>query len=180
MSSLLKEWNPTTLEDRNDAPLEWKGVSRVIVKSDVFRNDVSETEILSVFTSMSVARNHFFYVKTINTERMRKTIEKWKSLGLTLREGYGAVLPNVCLGTCVRDKKEADERIPALMRTDASGWFLEVKHEGSKRKVFLTKLPSGEKPEVLDNLPFPDWLVESLKPFFKTRIVRWGEQWPKK
>jgi protein gp37 len=91
--------------------------------SDLFHEDVPETFIRAVFISMARARQHTFQVLTKRGDRMLEIVSSWKRDGLTLREGYGAVLPNVWLGVSVEDRRRAN-RIDVLRKVPAAVRFL--------------------------------------------------------
>ena len=108
--------------DRLDQPLRWRKPRKVFVNSmsDLFHPDVPDAFIHAVFTTMAKAPQHVFQVLTKRPERMRELLRLWVELGLTLREGSGAVLPNVWLGVSVENQSAADERIPLLLDTPAA------------------------------------------------------------
>jgi protein gp37 len=115
-----------TLEDRLEIPLHWKKPRRIFVnsQSDLFHKDVPEDFIRAVFSVMARAHWHTFQVLTKRPQRMAAILQEWMLDGLTLREGYGADLPNVWLGTSVEDQKTANERIPSLIQTPAAVRFV--------------------------------------------------------
>jgi protein gp37 len=93
---------------------------------DLFHEAIPDELISAVWTVMANSRQHTFQVLTKRVERMRFTLTKWQRLGLTLRSGYGSILPNVWLGVSIEDQQRADERIPLLLQTPASVRFLSV------------------------------------------------------
>lgn len=111
-----------THADRLDQPLHWKRPRRVFVNSmsDLFHQDVPDEFIRAVFAVMAQAKQHTFQVLTKRSERMREILTRWHRDGLTLREGCGAVLPNVWLGVSIEDQPSADERIIELLKTPAA------------------------------------------------------------
>lgn len=108
--------------DRLDNPLHWRKPRAVFVcsMSDLFQPSVPLEFIAAVFTTMAQARQHTFIVLTKRPDRMFTVIAGWQVCGLTLREGHGAVLPNVVLGVSVENQKAADDRIPHLLKTPAA------------------------------------------------------------
>ena len=108
--------------DRLDQPFRWRKPRKVFVNSmsDLFHPDVPDAFIHAVFTTMAKTPQHVFQVLTKRPERMRELLHLWVELGLTLREGCGAVLPNVWLGVSVENQAAADERIPLLLDTPAA------------------------------------------------------------
>lgn len=111
-----------------DQPLHWKRPRKIFVcaHSDLFYSAVPEAWILAVFTTMANARQHTFQVLTKRPDRAREILNRWQRDGLTLREGHGAMLPNVWIGTSVERQKEADERIPELLGIPATVRYLSL------------------------------------------------------
>ena len=109
-----------------EKPLHWTRPRRIFVNSmsDLFHPDVSDEFIRAVWTTMAMAPQHTFQVLTKRPRRMFELLDAWEQEGLTLREGYGSVLPNVWLGVSVENQRRADERIPHLMQTPAAVRFL--------------------------------------------------------
>lgn len=109
-----------------EQPLRWRRPRRIFVNSmsDLFHENVNDGIIHAVFSIMARARHHTFQVLTKRPERMLELLTLWKNIGLTLREGYGACLPNVWLGVSVENQKAADERIPLLLQCPAAVRFL--------------------------------------------------------
>jgi protein gp37 len=114
--------------DRLEEPLRWRKPRRVFVCSmgDLFHEDVTDDQLLAVFTTMAQpqARHHTFLILTKRPDRMREWFDDARRAGLTLREGHGAVLPNVWLGVTAENQAMADERIPALLDTPAARHFV--------------------------------------------------------
>jgi protein gp37 len=131
-------------------PLTWARPARVFVNSmsDLFHEDLSDTEIAAVFGVMAAARQHTFQVLTKRPDRMREWF-KWASpraaeichdhsTDALERAGHGALsevrlrasfvgtwpLRNVWLGASVEHQAAADERIPHLLATPAAVRFL--------------------------------------------------------
>lgn len=112
--------------DRLDQPLHWRKPRRVFVNSlsDLFHDDISDSFIQAVFTTMAQTPRHTYQVLTKRPKRMQRLLTAWNQSGLTLREGWGAVLPNVWLGVSVENQHFADERIPLLLQTPAAVRFI--------------------------------------------------------
>lgn len=112
--------------DRLDLPLKWQKPQRIFVNSmsDLFHDEVPDSFIQAVFTTMAQATRHTFQILTKRPQRMQALLSSWKADGLTLRSGCGAQLPNVWLGVSVEDQAAADERIPLLLQTPAVVRFL--------------------------------------------------------
>lgn len=117
-----------TIPDMLNAPLRWREPALVFVNSmsDLFHPDVPDDFICDVFAIMARVPQHTFQILTKRPDRMRDILSKWARDGLTLREGCGAVLPNVWLGVSVEDQRRADERIPLLLATPAAVRFLSM------------------------------------------------------
>ncbi|MDK2126468.1 DUF5131 family protein [Parachitinimonas caeni] len=107
--------------ERLDQPYHWKKPRRIFVNSmsDLFHDDVPESFVQAVFTTMATARQHQFQVLTKRPQRMLALLQRWKRNGATLRSGHGVTLPNVWLGVSIEDQETADERIPLLLKTPA-------------------------------------------------------------
>lgn len=105
--------------DRLEQPLHWRKPRRVFVcsMSDLFHPDVPDVFIRAVFTTMAAARKHTFMVLTKRPERMLALKRHWEEIGLTIREGFGAVLPNVIGMVSVEDQDAANSRVPLLLLT---------------------------------------------------------------
>jgi protein gp37 len=133
-------------EDRLNWPLKWSEGKRIFVTSmgDLFHDEVPEAFILRVFGVMAATPRHTYQVLTKRPERMAALLSKWTALEvsdagrstlafLKHREAeYEAArrcawpLPNVWCGTTVEDQRNADERIPHLLRVPAAARFLSV------------------------------------------------------
>jgi protein gp37 len=133
-------------EDRLGWPLKWREGKRIFVTSmgDLFHDEVPEAFILRVFGIMAATPRHTYQVLTKRPQRMAELLSKWTALEvsdagrstlafLKHREAeYEAArrcvwpLPNVWCGTTVEDQKNADERIPHLLRVPAAVRFLSV------------------------------------------------------
>ena len=191
--------------DTLSIPMRWKKPKRIFVNSmsDLFHDDVPESFIRAVFTTMANCQQHIFQVLTKRHKRVCEILNEWQDSGLVLREGYGSVLPNVWLGVTAEDQKNADERIPWLLKTPAAVRFVSVEPMLGLLNVspYLGKniLPSIHclSNDVMDGIDWvicggesgpnarpmhPDW-VRSLRdqcvaasvPFF---FKQWGEYAP--
>lgn len=134
--------------DRLDQPLHWRKPRRVFVgsMSDLFHEDVPDEFIDQVFATMLLSPQHTFQVLTKRAERMRdySTRQDADTGEPRARWDIGAVistpsfiltednplppwpLPNVWLGVTVEDQPTADERVWALLQTQAAVRFLSV------------------------------------------------------
>lgn len=108
--------------DRLDLPLRRRAPTCWFVNSmsDLFHEAVPDEFVRAVWATMAAATHHRFIVLTKRPARMLAVLTGWQSDGLTLREGCGAVLPNVWLGVSCEDQLTADERIPLLLQTPAA------------------------------------------------------------
>lgn len=137
--------------DRFEQPLQWEAPRRILVNSmsDLFHEGVSDDTLRAVFAIMARARQHTFFVLTKRPERMCALIPQWEAAGLTLREGHGAVLPNVRLGVSIEDQAAADVRVPLLLRTPAAYRWLSAEPllgPVDLRDRLLPLTPGGERP----------------------------------
>jgi protein gp37 len=87
--------------------------------TDLFGEWVSEEIILAHFTTFAARPDVTFQVLTKRAKRMCEVLTRWKDSGLTLREGCGAVLPNVHLGVSVEDT-DSKLRLAYLRNTPAA------------------------------------------------------------
>lgn len=82
--------------------------------SDLFHEDVRDSEIIAVFDVMRECPHHTFQILTKRPERMLEWF-LWKDAGLTEWP-----LGNVHLGVSVENQATADARIPLLMQVPAA------------------------------------------------------------
>lgn len=112
----------TLHHDKLGEPLKWKKPRRIFVNSmsDLFHDDVPDSFIGDVWTTMADTPQHVYQILTKRPRRMARFMQ-----GYVNDLGYeNAVLPNVWLGTSVEDQKRADLRIPLLLETPAAVRFL--------------------------------------------------------
>lgn len=137
--TLRKFTDVMTHEDRLLEPLSWKKPARVFVNSmsDLFHEDVPDAFIDQVFAVMALAPQHTFQVLTKRPERMRAYLT-----APDVRQRVSVIAAHICgdpapdmvvrfwpllrvwLGVSVEDQQRADERIPLLLQTPASGLFI--------------------------------------------------------
>lgn len=127
--------------ERLELPLRWKRPRRIFVNSmsDLFHEQVDEKFVAKVFAIMDLARQHTYQVLTKRPERAAQLLADenfqlhvgWfqsqavREYGLAEPEKVGPwPLRNVWLGTSVERQREADERIPHLLRAPAAVRFL--------------------------------------------------------
>lgn len=141
------------LHERLQEPFSWKKPTIVFVDSmsDLFHADVPDEYIAKVFAIMALCPQHIFQILTKRPDRMLHFLtlnnedfallmeNAIYEMGLSENEdadvdtlackvynysGNNFPLPNVWLGVSVENQKEADERIPLLIRTPAAKRFL--------------------------------------------------------
>jgi protein gp37 len=137
-------------------PLKWRKPQMVFVNSmsDLFHQDVPDRFIEDVFCRMAVCPQHTFQVLTKRADRLLpwyKTMDggglgldgKARDRGKILIAGreWDWPLPNVWIGVSVEDQKQAEERIPGLLRMPAVVRFLSC--EPLLGPVDLTQLRCG-------------------------------------
>jgi protein gp37 len=133
-----------------DLPLRWQEPRRIFVNSlsDVFHEQISDDYIDLMFAVMAASPRHTYQILTKRPKRMRDYVNAltlgrldnawayliqtndWvnrhgKNMTLDAMHRYLALpLDNVWLGTSVEAQREADERIPLLLQTQAVVRFL--------------------------------------------------------
>jgi protein gp37 len=123
------------IESKLQEPLHWRKPRRVFVNSmsDLFHENLSGRDILSVFEVMAAAEKHTFQILTKRSVRMLeffKTLKYPLEVGAMTRWTMGLPkistwpLPNVWLGVSIEDQATADERIPLLLQTPAAIRFV--------------------------------------------------------
>jgi protein gp37 len=110
------------VEKHLDDPLKWKTPRRIFVNSmsDLFHENVRNTEIALIFQVMSKAKQHTFQILTKRPKRMLDFMKMMSKLNEACTNQEEWPLPNVWLGVSVEDQKTADERIPLLLQTPAA------------------------------------------------------------
>lgn len=101
-------------------PTKWKRPRKIFVNSmsDLFHERLTNEQIASVFYEMLNAGHHTYQALTKRAERMFDFVT-W------LERERGAALPaNIWLGVSAEDQKNADERIPWLLKTNARVRFV--------------------------------------------------------
>lgn len=105
-----------TRPDRLEIPFHRKKPTVYCIWNDLFHEDVPGTFIQAAYTTMAQARQHTFLVLTKRAKRMSDIHAGFGETGLTLRDGYGAILPNAWHGLTVCNQEEADAKIPIFLR----------------------------------------------------------------
>jgi protein gp37 len=142
--------HPHTLRE----PYKWKKPSRIFVCSmgDLFHEDVPFEFIAKVYAVMASSPRHTFQVLTKRPERMQKFFEWAKSecaKEVGNEEGL-RVLSNVQHGVTIVNQKEADEKIPILLRIPSAIRFVSIEPMlGGVEldKAWLTGYNSGDESE---------------------------------
>jgi protein gp37 len=160
------------VEDHLTDPLHWKKPRRVFVNSmsDLFHEDLSYVDLLSVFCVMGQCPRHTFQILTKRPERMLEFLKdrRWRNLGHSPamggdhyvaiipgehRESDARFLPNVWLGVSI-ENKAALERLYDLGRTPAAKRF--ISYEPALEAVGDFRLPHFA---CNMGLPNPDWII---------------------
>lgn len=104
-----------------EVPFRWRKPRMIFVCSmtDLFADFVSDEWIMAMFSVMAKTPHHTYQILTKRAQRMRAVLTDWQRTGLTLREGCGAVLPNVWLGISAEDQENYDARWSDLSETPA-------------------------------------------------------------
>jgi len=134
------KWNGNMkfIEEKLDHPARWTRPRRIFVNSmsDVFHENVEDSQIHKIFAAMSLAPQHTFQVLTKRPERMMEVLSQdnieqavlceriWQRHHEKAPNVEGWPLSNVWLGVSVEDQKTADERIPLLLQTPAAQRFI--------------------------------------------------------
>jgi protein gp37 len=107
----------TVYPDRLQMPLRWKKPRAVFVNSmsDLFHEDIADSQIAEVFDVMARAAQHTFMVLTKRPERMRDLLNLWE-----FPEGP---LPNVWLGVTIENRRMV-HRADLLRQTPAAVRFI--------------------------------------------------------
>lgn len=125
-------------------PYFWTRPRKIFVNSmsDIFHENISFEWIDKVFSIMSLSPQHTFQVLTKRAERMHEYFESFKyhtvyergvingdwlrsilsedAVDKVIKANFSKGLPNVWLGVSCENQKEADERIPYLLKTPAA------------------------------------------------------------
>ncbi len=105
--------------ERLDQPLRWRRPRLIFVNSmsDLFHEQVPNNFLESVWRVMLSASRHVFQVLTKRPERMAQIVPAMYN---RIYGPHWEPMPNVWLGVSVEDQRNADERIPLLLRTPAA------------------------------------------------------------
>lgn len=107
---------PEHLED----PMRWKRGRKIFVNSmsDLFHEKLTNDQIATVFRVMLNAPHHTYQILTKRAKRMHDWV-------LWFAAERGEPLPeHIWLGVSAEDQKNADERIPWLLKTNAAVRFV--------------------------------------------------------
>lgn len=102
-----------------DDPIRWKRPRRIFVNSmsDLFHEQLTNEEILSVFLVMLNAPRHTYQILTKRAERMHDFV-RW------FNAERGELPENIWLGISAEDQENAEARIPWLIRTNVKVRFV--------------------------------------------------------
>lgn len=111
-------------EDRLDIPLRWKRGRLIFVcsQSDLFHPDVPEAFIHDVIHVAALTPRHTFLLLTKRPNRMRDVMKSYYAGDIASK--LWVPVGNIWCGVTVENQRAADERIPALFETPATGWFV--------------------------------------------------------
>lgn len=134
-----RTWNPAA-DIR--APLKWRKFGMVRIACDVFA-DLAEEDRDRVFAVVALCPKMTFQMATDNAKGMAEYVAATYIPGgilcaiddLSPNDPTGAMggvwpLPNLILGVTVRDQREADEKIPWLLKCPAVCRWLDVRPRG--------------------------------------------------
>lgn len=122
-------WNGNVhlIPDRLDEPLKWKRPSRIFVCSmgDLFHEDVPDSFINDIFTTMQMASHHQYLILTKRPDIM---LEKLRLLnyGSPSKPYLDDPLLQVWLGVTAENQEQADKRIPILLQIPAAVRFVSI------------------------------------------------------
>lgn len=123
-----RSFEPTCHPEKLDEPLRLKKPARIFVDSagDLFDPWIPCEFIEQVFNVMSNSPQHTYQVLTKQPGKMLAFIKAYcETLPRLVKRGI-IPAPNVQLGVSVTNQRDADERIPLLLRTPAAVRFVSV------------------------------------------------------
>lgn len=149
MRGMMRRWNPVlqdgSLNEKEiESPIGFRK-RMVRIEPDIFSNRVKEETIRAVFVIMGQSGKCTFILNTSHPWRTKAILDRWNEDRLTLREGHGAVLPNVWIGTVVTNQYEADSLLPILVRTRAAKKWVSIPHLFDPLYLTSFKDLSGER-----------------------------------
>ncbi len=167
----------TTHLDRVFEPMERKKSCVIFVCSmgDMFHPDVPSVFIRTIYSTMTLARQHTFIVCTKRPERLIPVLYE-EGLG---HFGGGDFLPTVWHLTSTENQREADRRIPELLklRNASSGWpVLGVSVEPMLGPVTLISYLFGSCRNGIEGRDKLDWVVCGAEtgPGARAMDIDWG------
>ncbi|NCC51355.1 MAG: phage Gp37/Gp68 family protein, partial [Spartobacteria bacterium] len=110
-------------------PLRWKKPRAIFVNSmgDLFHENTPDEWIAQVWGTMALCPQHLFLVLSKRAERMERWfLDENERCMANLGDGCGGLrtLPNVWIGVTAENQRQADARIPHLLRTPAAVRFV--------------------------------------------------------
>jgi protein gp37 len=146
-------------------PSEWKNPRMVFVNSmsDLFHEDVPDRLIKAVIEEMCCYDSpHTFQVLTKRPERMKESLSPFNTI----------YIDNIWFGVTTENQKEADHRIPILLRTPAKVRFASVEPMLEKIDLLFDLMPHRDN----GNPPI-DWVIVGCESGAKRRPckIEWIE-----
>jgi protein gp37 len=138
-------------QDRLNQPLKWKKPKRIFVVSmgDLFHENVTDSQINSVFLTMVKADWHQYILLTKRPQRMLEFMSI----------GWRGEMPHVMVGVTAENQQRADERIPILLQIPAAKRFVSVE-------------PMLEKIDLAEYMPKYNYLLtyEYYRSFYSIKV----------
>ena len=107
-------------QDRLEQPLKWKKPKRIFVCSmgDLFHENITDSQINSVFVKMAMADWHQYILLTKRPERMLEFMD----IGF----GWRSHMPNVIVGATTENQQRYNERMYYLNQVQAAKKFVSI------------------------------------------------------
>ena len=156
--------------ERLSIPEKWTRPRRIFVNSmsDLFHENISDTDRDKVFDVMENLPRHVFQILTKRPAKMKEYMTGREQRGFTPRK-------NIWLGVTVENQDAAAERIPLLISTPASLRWLSI--EPLLSPVVLSDVPVGMLGPLRwktcpPDLPKIDWVVVGGESGSKARDMK--------
>jgi protein gp37 len=165
--------------------------------SDLFHDEVSTGEFLSVLEIMYLAPQHQYIVLTKRPDNALQRITPLYSGSYSHYCNHRAAIERLWVGVTVENQQRADERIPILLWIPARKRFISVEPMLGPIDIRQFMKPWGMSQQKLDwviagpetgpnKRPFKDWWMEDLwkqcdttgTPFFDKRPIPQMRQFP--
>lgn len=135
-------FKPTFHFNRLQQPANWNSSQRILVSSmgDLFHDDISDGDILSVFYAMAELPRHTFYLLTKRPKRMLKLVSEFSE---SVRGKF--LLDHIVLGVSVENQAQARIRVPLLLQCPSKYKFVAVEPilDFVSLKPWLSKTVTG-------------------------------------